>query len=170
MRLLSNLTGESPVHEPEWPHHHAHKRIQPRADKEPRIVRPSHSFQYQLSCPGEEFGRVSVSVLGRGGGRRDGSMAEEKDEWEGEVDQTEWGAQEEGGHTAKQVANSPCTKRKTKYVDRVYIIILNSLVSKIMYLPIAKKHANYVIWGNYDLVKILNRKLMLGFKKCWEGN
>lgn len=35
---------------------------------------------------------------------------EEKDECESKVDKTEWGAQEEGGQTAKQMANSPCAK------------------------------------------------------------
>ena len=94
--LPSNLTGESPVHEPEWPHYHTHEWIEPRSDKEPTVVGPGHSVQDEPSCPGEEISRVGAG--GRGGER---GGAEEKEECEGKVDETERGAQEESGKTAK---------------------------------------------------------------------
>lgn len=99
--LPSNLTGESPVHQPERPHHHTHEWIEPRTDKEPRVIGPRYSIEYQLSRLGEEFDRVS----GRGGG--EGSGVEEKDECEGKVDQAEWRTKKEGSETANEVVASP---------------------------------------------------------------
>ena len=116
--LPSNLTGESPVHEPERPHHHTHERIEPRTDKEPRVIGPSYSVEHQLSCLGEEFGRVRR----RGGGGGGGCGVEEKDECEGKVDQAEWRTKKEGSETATDVVDSPCAIKNGEIDNNNYYV------------------------------------------------